>query len=190
MPAKPRQYLWRSLLFLAGIIAFLWVLEIVDQFFLGRDQSLNRFGIVPRNWIGLRGIALSPFLHVSFTHLAANTVPLFVLGAMVLLRSTRDFVGVTFLAMLVGGLGVWLFGASGSCHIGASGVIFGYFGFLIAAAWFERGFLSIITALVVILLYGGLIWGVRPFQGHVSWLGHLFGLLGGVGAAYLRADSK
>jgi membrane associated rhomboid family serine protease len=179
----------QSFTFLAGIIALLWVVEAVDQFVL--QGALNQYGIAPREWIGLRGIALAPFLHGDFRHLAANTVPFLVLGGMILARSRRDFVIVSVVAALVGGLGVWVFGKTGSVHIGASGVIFGYFGFLIAAAWFERSFSSIVTAVVVILLYGGLIWGVRPFQpGHVSWLGHLFGLLGGVEAARLLAGRK
>jgi len=109
------------------------------------------------------------------------------LGGMIAIRGLRDFMGATLIVMLAGGLGVWLFGQSNSVHVGASGLVFGYFGFLVACAWIERSPGSIVLALIVIALYGGLIWGVRPFQGQVSWLGHLFGLLGGVAAARLLA---
>ncbi|MCX7012721.1 MAG: rhomboid family intramembrane serine protease [Candidatus Sumerlaeota bacterium] len=177
-----------SLGLLTILVGAMWALEIVDAVFLG--QSLDRFGVKPRRLVGLRGILLSPWLHGGFRHLAANTVPFAVLGGMIAMRGLRDFVGATLVTMLVGGIGVWLFGAPNSVHIGASGLVFGYFGFLLACAWIERSLGSIVGAVIVFVLYGGLIWGLRPFQGQVSWLGHLFGLLGGVGAARLLARRR
>jgi membrane associated rhomboid family serine protease len=91
--------------------------------------------------------------------------------------------------MLVSGLGVWLFGASG-VHVGASGLIFGYLGFLLLRGYFERNFPSILLSLIVGFLYGGAIWGVLPTQPGISWEGHLFGFIGGVLAARLLARRK
>lgn len=167
---------------LGGFVALMWGLEVVDALLGGR---LNYYGIYPRQYIGLKGILFAPFLHGSFGHLISNTVPFVVMGWFVMLREIKDFFVVSAIALLASGLGVWLFGASGSLHIGASGVIFGYFGFLLARAYFERSALSIALALTVGLLYGGLIGGVLPTRLGISWEGHLFGFIGGVLAASL-----
>ncbi|WP_437666201.1 rhomboid family intramembrane serine protease [Sorangium sp. So ce1182] len=168
---------------LGGFVALLWSIEILDAVvFRG---SLDALGIRPRTVPGLVGIALAPLLHGGFAHLAANTLPFVGLGWLIMLRKKRDLLLVTLVAALVGGLGVWLLGAPSSVHIGASGVIFGYFGFLLLRGWFERSALSIALSLVVGLVYGGMIWGVLPTRMGISWEGHLFGFLGGVLAARL-----
>ncbi len=168
---------------LGGLVALLWAIEIFD--FLMFRGSLDALGIRPRTIPGLLGIALAPWLHGGFAHLMANTVPFVALGWLILLRRTSDLVLVTLLSTLVGGLGVWLIGSSSSVHIGASGVIFGYFGFLLLRGWFERSVLSIALSLGVGFVYGGMLWGVLPTQVGISWEGHLFGFLGGVLAARL-----
>ncbi|XXT23258.1 rhomboid family intramembrane serine protease [Sorangium sp. So ce429] len=168
---------------LGGFVALLWSIEILDLVvFRG---SLDALGIRPRTVPGLVGIALAPLLHGGFAHLAANTLPFVGLGWLIMLRKKRDLFLVTLVAALVGGLGVWLLGSPSSVHIGASGVIFGYFGFLLLRGWFERSALSIALSLVVGLVYGGMIWGVLPTRMGISWEGHLFGFLGGVLAARL-----
>jgi membrane associated rhomboid family serine protease len=172
---------------LGGFVAVFWILEIIDIVVLQR--SLDIFGIIPRNVIGLRGILFAPFLHASFAHLIANTVPFVTLGWLVMLRETKDFFIVTIISAIVGGLGVWLFGASG-VHIGVSGVVFGYLGFLLLRGYFERNFSSILLSLAVGIFYGGLIWGVLPLQRGISWEGHLCGFLGGVLAARLLSRPK
>ncbi|MEC4893491.1 MAG: rhomboid family intramembrane serine protease [Oscillatoria sp. PMC 1051.18] len=172
---------------LSGTVAVFWITEIVDRFVL--QGGLDRFGIIPRHAIGLRGILFAPFLHGDFAHLIANSLPFLVLGWFVMLQETSDFFVVTILSMLIGGLGVWLFGAPGF-HIGASGVIFGYLGFLLFRGLFQRNIPSIFLSVVVGFLYGGLIWGVLPIQEGISWEGHLFGFFGGVVAAYLVAREK
>ncbi|NET59509.1 MAG: rhomboid family intramembrane serine protease [Symploca sp. SIO2E6] len=169
---------------LGGLVVLMWVLEIVDV--LVFRQGLNIYGIIPREIIGLRGILFAPFLHGGFAHLISNTIPFLILGWFVMLPGTSKFFIVTPIIMLVSGIGVWLFGSSG-VHIGASGVVFGYLGFLLARGFFERNFPSILLSLVVGSLYGGLIWGVLPTQSGVSWEGHLFGFVGGVLAAKLLA---
>jgi membrane associated rhomboid family serine protease len=176
-----------SLKVVGGLVAVFWIVEIADAaLFRGR---LDMFGIRPRRLDGLAGIFLAPFLHGGFLHLIANTMPFLILGGLIHWRKPKDFVPVTVLSALIGGAGTWLFGAPGSVHVGASGIIFGFFGFLVARAYYERSFVSILTAFVVLFLYGGIIWGVRPFQSGISWQGHLFGLLGGIFAASLKKKS-
>lgn len=164
---------------LGGLIGLMWLIEIVDVFVGGR---LNFFGIIPRTEIGLRGILFAPFLHNGFGHLIGNTIPFITLGWFVMLRSTREFLTVSAITLLASGVGVWLFGSPG-IHLGASGVVFGYFGFLLSRAYFERSALAIAISAAVGLLYGGLIWGVLPTRMGISWEGHLFGFVGGVLAA-------
>lgn len=165
---------------LALLLAIMWVEEAIDFVLHG---ALNQYGIVPRNVTGLRGIVFAPFLHANFTHLVANTLPFASLAWFVMLRRMRDFVIVSLTVMLIGGLGTWLIGPSYSVHIGASGVIFGYLGFLLARGFFERSWIAILLSLAVAFVYGGALWGVLPGQAGVSWQGHLFGFIGGVLAA-------
>ncbi len=113
----------------------------------------------------------------------ANTIPFVVLGWLVMLRDARHFLPVTVLAMIGSGLMAWLLGAPRSVHIGASGVIFGYLGFLILSGWFARSFASIALSLLVVFLWGGMVLGVMPGQAGISWQAHLGGFLGGVIAA-------
>ncbi|MGL5134008.1 MAG: rhomboid family intramembrane serine protease [Planktothrix sp.] len=181
------QELKSHILILGGIVAFLWMIEIID-FFVFRG-GLNRLGIRPHHIQGLQGIFFAPFLHGNFRHLASNTVPLIALGWFVMLRDVKDFFIVTFITIIVSGFGVWLFGSPNTIHIGASGVVFGYLGFLLLRGFFERSFLSIVLSLVVGWLYGGLLWGVLPLQYGISWQGHLFGFIGGVFAAQILAKS-
>lgn len=173
---------------LGGFIAVFWVLEILDQAIF--QGSLDTYGILPRIPIGLRGILFAPFLHGSFVHLISNTIPFLVLGWFVMLRETSDFWIVTFITMMISGLGVWLFGSPGF-HIGASGVIFGYLGFLLLRGYFERSFTGIFLAVIAGFLYGGILWGVLPSVPGISWEGHLFGFIGGgVAAKFLAPDRR
>ncbi|MBC7404308.1 MAG: rhomboid family intramembrane serine protease [Cytophaga sp.] len=165
---------------LACFVGTMWCVACVD-FFIG--GQLRQYGIVPRTQLGLRGVFFAPFLHANFAHLIANTLPLISLGWFVMLRRTGDFYWVTVMAMLIGGLGTWLIGASHSVHIGASGVVFGYLGFLISRGYFERSLLSVLASGVIAFVYGGLLWGVLPGQNGISWEGHLFGSIGGMLAA-------
>ena len=135
--ARPRS--WRA-------SSVLWLLEVVDQLIFG--GRLDALGIQPRTAVGLRGIALAPFLHGGFADLAANTIPFVVLGWLVMLRSTSDFFVVAVVSAAVSGLGVWLFGGSGSVHVGLSGVIFGFLGYLLARGVYERRLSAILLALI------------------------------------------
>ena len=178
----------RQAAILVSCVALVWLLEVIDRILFA--GSLDRFGIRPRNLDGLSGILFAPLLHGGWQHLAANTVPFVVLGWLVMLRRLSDFVLVSGLVIVVGGLGVWLVGAPNSVHIGASGLIFGYLGYLLARGYFERSWGSILLAGLVAVLYGGVLWGVLPGQPGVSWEGHLFGLGAGVGTGKLLANTK
>ncbi|HEY9761388.1 MAG TPA: rhomboid family intramembrane serine protease [Trichocoleus sp.] len=173
---------------LGTLLGIIWGVHIVNMLlFSGR---LQQFGIMPRSLIGLRGIVLAPLLHGSFGHLVANTLPLLTLGWLTLLRGKREFWITTALVMLAAGLGTWVFGTPYSIHIGASGIIFGYFGFLALRGYFERSVSAIALSLLVGILYGSLIWGVLPGSLGVSWESHLFGFLGGAFAAKLLSRSQ
>lgn len=173
---------------LGGFIALMWAVEIIDLLFLG--GTLDRYGIRPRSITGLRGILFAPFLHGGLAHIAANTVPFLTLGWLIMLRETSDFFVVTAMTMIVSGLGTWLIGPTNSIHIGASGLVFGYLGFLLLRGYFERSVTAILFSIIVGSLYGGLIWGVLPLQYGISWQGHLFGFIGGVMAARLVGRRK
>lgn len=185
---KLKDILIGQAIFLGAIVLFMWMLEAVDLSLTRVD--LDMFGIQPRTLVGLRNIFFSPFLHVGFGHLLANTIPFIVLGWMVLVRGVRDFVTVSIIAGVVSGLGVWLLGGAGTVTLGLSGVVFGYLGYLLARGYYEHSLVAIILAVVAVLLYGGMIFGVLPIRSGVSWLGHLFGLVGGVIAAYVLVRSK
>ena len=172
---------------MAIAVAGLWVIELLDTFLLG--SRLQRHGIHPWSVDGLWGIASSPFLHGGWSHLIANSMPFVILGGLVHTRGPGRFWSVSLLIALVGGLGTWLFGGVGTNHIGASGLIFGWFGFLVFAGWYERSLKTAAISVVVALLYGGMIWGVLPIRVGVSWQGHLFGFVGGWLSAKLSAPS-
>ena len=174
---------------LVSVLAVLWVVELADwliqRLSLIQDFSLDVYGIHPRTKEGLWQIFIAPFLHANFRHLIANSIPLLVLGYMVIIRDRSHFALIFIITALVSGLGIWLFGGSNTIHIGASGVVFGFMGYLLGRGYFERSFVSILFGVIALFLYGGILIGVLPGQEGVSWLGHLFGLAGGVLVAYL-----
>ena len=148
--------------------------------------ALTRFGVVPRTVDGLWGILYAPFLHGSVAHLAANSVSLLILGWLVLVFGGRkQFYWVSAAAALGSGLCAWLIGAPGSVHIGASGVIFGYLGYLMLSGWFARRFWPFVASIGVTAMWGGMVFGVMPGQIGISWQSHLGGLIGGIWAARL-----
>ncbi|HEX8309817.1 MAG TPA: rhomboid family intramembrane serine protease [Chthoniobacteraceae bacterium] len=175
------------LLLLFSFLGIMWAVEFVDllPFF-----DSDRYGIQPRSTSGLTGIVLAPFLHAGFEHLALNSLPFLILGGIVLLGGLAVFWKVTVFVTLVGGACVWLFAGSFSNHLGASGLIFGYLGFILARGAFKKSLLSVLIACAILVIYGGLLLGVLPMQPGVSWQGHLFGLLAGVAAARLMFSRR
>ena len=167
-----------SLLF--GTVAIAWALEILDFFLAG---TLDRFGIVPRNLSGLFGVPVSPFLHLGFGHLLSNTLPFLILGGIVLMGGRKIFLTSTLFILGVGGGALWTIGPGATNHIGASLLVFGYLGFLLARGIVERSSFWIIVSVVVLVFYGGMIGGLLPGKAGVSWQGHLFGFIAGILAA-------
>ena len=161
-----------------------WLVFLVNNVMLG--GSFDCYGIAPRQISGLPGIVFAPFLHGSYQHLAANTLPLLILGSIICGRSRGEFVVVTVTGILLGGSLTWLFARS-ACHIGASGLIFCYFGYLTSLAWFNRTFGTLLLSVVCILAYGGLVRGIVPTAAGISWESHLAGLAAGVAIAALMA---
>lgn len=146
------------------------------------------FGIRPREPLGLLGIPFSAFFHRDIGHLVTNTVPFLMLGWLVVaqggLQGEDDFYAITVTILLLGGFGTWLFGRK-AIHLGASGLIFGYIGFLLASGYSGPTLLTLGFGVIVFLLYGSQLWGMMPSSSEetISWEGHLFGFLGGAIAA-------
>jgi|ERR1043166_3142853 membrane associated rhomboid family serine protease len=175
---------------LAPIIALTaacWLVFVFNN--LIGDGHLSRYGIIPRHLRSLSGIIWAPFLHGSFQHLAANTVPLLILGGILCARSRTEFALVTVGGMIAGGGLTWLLARNAS-HIGASGLIFCYFAYLASLAWFRRTFGALLLSAVCILGYGGMLRGVLPTSAAVSWEGHIAGLMAGIALGWLAARLK
>jgi membrane associated rhomboid family serine protease len=170
----------KGALLIGGMAAVMWVVEVIDQISGG---DLEQYGIKPHEGDGLPGIVTAPFLHAGWGHLIGNTVPFLVLGAVIALSGFVRVAATTAIVAFVGGLGVWVFAPSGTDHIGASGVVFGYAAYLIARGLFSRNLLHLAAGVFVIAIYGTtLLFGLAPRDG-ISWQGHLFGGIGGVVAA-------
>lgn len=185
LPAHPVSAALTMLVFTAA----LYVIEVLDL--ASGDELEREGGIVSRSADGLDGILFSPLLHGGWDHLWANTVPFLVLGFLAMAGGIGQFVMVTATIWLLGGAAVWLFGPDMPYYtIGASGVIFGWLTFLLVRGFFARSLKQIVLALVLFLIWGGVLWGVLPTDAHISWQAHLFGALAGVLAAWMvaRAD--
>lgn len=168
------------------LAAVMWAQELVDTL---PGTHFDRLGIQPRNPDGLLGIVLAPFLHAGFAHLIANTGAFLLLGVLVA-WTTRQFVPATLGIVLFGGLGTWLLGQPYTVHIGASGVVYGYAAYLVAWGVLTRRLLSILVAVGVVVMYGGIVWGLLPGQAGVSWQGHLCGAVAGIAMAWWLADRR
>lgn len=183
LPARPLAAAAVALAF----TALLYVIEFADQIL---PENLDEGGIVARHLDGLDGVLWAPLLHDGWGHLAANTVPVALFGFLVMAGGFRQWLAVTATIWLLGGLGVWLLGPSDSHTVGASGLAFGWLSFLLVRGMFTRSVGQLVLAVVLLVLYGGTLWGVLPSTPGVSWQSHLFGAFAGVLAAWLvaRAD--
>ncbi|KQY62627.1 MULTISPECIES: rhomboid family intramembrane serine protease [unclassified Nocardioides] len=177
----------RAATVIGSFVALLYVIEFVDTLMGNR---LDAEGVQPRETDGLLGIVFAPLLHGGWDHLIANTVPTLVLGFLILLSGTRTWLGVTAIVWVVGGVGTWLTGQDNSVHIGASVLVFGWLVYLLVRGFFARKAGQIALGVLILLMYGGVLWGVLPGQPGISWQGHLFGAIGGGLAAWLLAERK
>lgn len=173
------------------LCALLLAIELVNGF---SGRALNQFGILPRHESGLIGVLAAPFLHGSYWHFASNIVPFALFSLLLLQHGYRRYIYISLMGIVVSGLLTWQFGRA-AIHVGASGVIYCYFGYLLLAGWLSREFKLLFISLLVGFFYGGLVLGVLPLNTdiagqQVSWEGHLFGFLTGLGCAFLWAGSK
>jgi membrane associated rhomboid family serine protease len=167
-----------------ALVGLCWLVFVVNNLVL--HAELNRYGIIPRRISSLPGILFAPFLHSSLSHITANSLPLLILGAILCARSKVEFIVVSVCGILFGGGLTWLF-ARHAAHIGASGLVFCYFGYLSSLAYFRRNIGTLLLSVICIVAYGGMIRGILPTSAAVSWEGHLAGLLTGIGAAWFMA---
>lgn len=159
-----------------GFVALIWLIELLNG---GLDLELERFGVRPRQLAGLPGILLAPLLHAGFAHLAANSLPLLVLGTGMLYLYPGSALKVIPAVYLGPGVAVWLFGR-GSVHVGASGLVYGLVSYIFVAGVIRRDTRAIAASLLVSFLYGSLAWGVLPIKPGVSWETHLTAALIGL----------
>ena len=185
-PPKTKPSWVLALVVIGAFVGLLYVIEFYDQ---TNRNRLDREGVQPRETDGLLGILFAPLLHGSWDHLAANAVPLLVLGFLILLSGVGHWLEVTVIVWFVGGFGTWLIGPDNTVHIGASVLVFGWLLYLILRGLFTRRAGQIVLGFVVLFLYGGALWGVLPSQPGISWQGHLFGAIGGALAAWLTSDT-
>lgn len=170
-----------------GFVVLLWAIEILDAIL---NHRLDEYGVRPRSGEGLFGILAAPLLHGGWGHLEANSVPVLVLGFLTLATGLLRGLLATAIIWLVGGLAVWLLAGSHSVHLGASGLVFGWITYLVIRGFVNKEFWEIGLGLVVMLVYGGVLWGALPGTPGISWQGHLFGALAGALAAFVLTDDR
>ena len=172
-----------ALIVMGAFLALIWILQAAnwaDGYRL--DQE---YGILPRNIGRLADIFSAPFLHASWAHIEGNSPPLFVLGVAAAYRGIRRFFAVTVIVAVVSGLAVWFFQSGNAVTIGASGLIFGYFGYVLVRGIIDRNLLDLGIGLLAGFAYWGILQVAIPGTPGISWLAHLGGLIGGVLAAWL-----
>lgn len=194
-PAAPRRQVETprgAAVFMIGAVVLLWVLEAIDTVLMGLLDKLGIHAQEPTGWVG---ILFAPFLHLGFGHLIANTVPLLVLGFLILIGrgGAARMLWSTIVSAVSSGLTAWILTPAHTVVVGASGVIFGWLTYLLTRGIFARDVKNIVIGVLVFMVYGGVLWGVFPTQVGVSWQAHLGGAIGGVLAAWLmhrRASRK
>ena len=172
-----------ALIVMGAFLAVIWILQVFNWADGYRLDS--EFGILPEHVSRLGEIFTAPFLHFSWQHIEGNSLPLFVLGVLAAYRSIARFLLASLIIIVTSGLAVWLFQSSNELTVGASGVIFGYFGYVLVRGFFDRNLVDIGVGLVAGALYWTILEVAIPGTPGVSWIGHVGGLVGGLLAAWL-----
>lgn len=184
VPVNNQRKFIQSLKLPFQFLLVIWGVHLVQVLF---NLDFARFGILPRDLQGLWGVLLAPLIHADFTHLTSNSVPFFVLSAIIVFFYRRVAIPAFVMIYLLTGVAVWLL-ARGVYHIGASGVVYGLVAFIFWMGVFRRSVKAIILALIVTVLYSGMFLGVLPNQDGISWESHLYGALVGIFTAYWFKD--
>lgn len=166
------------------LVVLCWLVFAVNNLLL--HGHFDQYGIIPRHFGSLPGIIWAPFLHGSFKHLVANTLPLLILGGILCARSKVEFGSIAVAGTLLTGGLTWIFARNVS-HIGASGLIFCFFGYIASLAYFRRTFSTLVLSAGCVLIYGGMLKGVWPTSTRVSWESHIAGLASGIMLAGLAS---
>lgn len=180
-PEQKMHPLMRAVIVIAILLAAMWGLEAFDQ---ATANSLDPLGIQPRQVDSLGNILIAPWLHFGWWHLIGNSGPFMVLGVLTLLSGWARWLVTTLSSILASGLLVWLISPAASITAGASGLIFGWLAYLLVRGFFTRRPGQIAIGIVLLLIYGGILVGLFPTAGGVSWQGHLGGAIGGAVAAW------
>jgi membrane associated rhomboid family serine protease len=177
-----------ALIVMGAFLAVIWLLQVLN--WADGYRLDTEFGILPEHVSRLPDIFSAPFLHFSWQHIEGNSVPLFVLGVLAAYRSVKRFLLVTLIVAVTSGMAVWLFQSSNELTVGASGLIFGYFGYVLVRGFVDRSLVDIVVGLVAGVLYWTILEVAIPGTPGVSWIGHVGGLAGGVIAAwFLRSPA-
>jgi membrane associated rhomboid family serine protease len=166
------------------LFLFAGIMVVAHVFNWAFNGWLNQFGLLPRQWNSLPGIYISPFLHANLAHLVNNLFSFFIFSSLLFVHSLRHYLWSSFFIISFTGFLVWCFGRP-ALHLGASGWIFGLWSLTMATAWFDRRFINILVALVVMFFYGSMLWSVLPGDPAVSFESHLFGALSGIVSAFI-----
>jgi membrane associated rhomboid family serine protease len=173
----------KALIVMGAFLAVIWILQVVN--WADHYQLDQEYGILPRNVGRLGDIFSAPFLHASWAHIEGNSAPLFVLGVAAAYRSLLRFLGASVIIAIMSGLFVWFFQSGNSVTIGASGLIFGYFGYVLVRGIVDRNWIDLVVGLLAGAMYYSILQVAIPGTPGISWLGHVGGLVGGVLAAWL-----
>ncbi len=172
--------MFKSFKFILVLLSLMWI-----SYFLSFFLSLQFLGILPRNISGLIGVIGSPFIHANLYHLVANTTGLLIFGLIFSFVEKKENVSLIISIVFIQGILTWLLARNG-LHVGASGLIFGLYGYLLTAGLFHKKPKYILASLIVLIFYGGMLFGVLPSSPMISWEGHLFGFLAGTVNAKFR----
>jgi membrane associated rhomboid family serine protease len=172
---------------MAGILAVLWIIQVVN--FADGYRLTFDYGIVPRDIGRLPDILTAPFLHVSWAHIEGNSGPLFIFGFLAAYRGVKKFAAVSVVVIITSGLAAWLFGSANTVGVGASGVVFGYFGYIMVRGFFDRHPIDMAIGAIMALCFAYQFTVLLPKAG-IGWQAHIGGLVGGIAAGWIFRDKR
>jgi membrane associated rhomboid family serine protease len=175
----------KALFVMVAFLAILWMVQVANV--ADHYQLTNNYGIRPRDVTSLPDILSAPFLHVSWTHIESNSGPLFIFGFLAAYRGVVRFLGLTALVIVASGLAAWFFGSPNSIGVGASGVVFGYLGYILVRGFFDRHGIDIMIGAVMALCFAYQFTVLLPHAG-IGWQAHIGGLAAGVVGGWVFRD--